>query len=357
VGGKKVRIGVVGAGFISQVAHLPNLVQCDDCDVIGLAELRPKLGKAVCKKFDIPRFFPHHSDLLMDSDIDAVYVITRRHHTGPIAKDVLEAGKHLFTEKPIAQTYDKARMLGELASSKGLIYSAGFMRRHDDGVKFAKKTLQKLLETKELGNPLFARFYLAAGGDYCNIDGDIKTDEPKPMHEIWPIAPDFVPAELKRSYEHFVNVSSHDINLMRYMFEMNPTVKHVEYRQSRGTVAVFDFGEFSGIFEWTETLQQTRWEEGMEVRFENGELKLDLVPAFLRNQPSKVSVHRGDGQRGGEIYSPLIDWTWAFRNEDFAFVSDVKNGKTPIASGQDSVEDMALIDEIWKQISGVVTFG
>ena len=118
----------------------------------------------------------------------------------------------------MAQTYDKSKLLVEEAISKNCFYSVGFMRRYDAGVIKAKKIFDRLINEGSLGNVLNARIYLTAGGDYCNISGDIQTNEPKPMHIDWPIAPEFLKKELHQDYEHFVNVNGHDINLMRYFF-------------------------------------------------------------------------------------------------------------------------------------------
>lgn len=347
---KKLKIGWVGSGFIGQVAHLVNYVQIPNAEIVALAELRPKLGHDVCTRYAIPKYYKDHLALLEDPEIEAVVAIVHRHHVGPVALDILNAGKHLFTEKPMAQTYEKARELADCAKKNNLIYSVGFMRRHDPGVQLAKKLLSSYRESGELGEILSARFYLSAGGDYCNIDGDIKTDEPKLNHVIWPTAPEWVPEGRQREYENFVNVCSHDLNLVRYMFDQRPSIKYVDYRRKRGSIVVMDFGSFSGSFEWGDTNQPTRWKEGVEVIFERGYLTLDLAPGFLRNQPAKVEVYKDNGRAPGEIIIPTSDWAWAFRKQDEAFVNDVLSGSEPIASGSDSVNDHLLIDDIWRQI-------
>lgn len=197
---KKINIGFIGAGFISQVAHIPNYIDNDLCDVVALAELRPSLGHKVCERWNIPSFYENHHDLLNESSIDAVVAVVRRHHTAPIALDVLQSNKHLFTEKPFAQTFSIASKLVSEASSRKLIYGVGFMRRYDDAVQRAKFEFDSIMNSGELGSLLFTRVYLSAGGDYCNIDGDIKSDEPKPMHMVWEVAPDFVPSALHNSF-------------------------------------------------------------------------------------------------------------------------------------------------------------
>ena len=48
---KKIKIGWVGSGFVGQVAHLNSYVSLKDVEIVGLAELRPKLGQEICKKY------------------------------------------------------------------------------------------------------------------------------------------------------------------------------------------------------------------------------------------------------------------------------------------------------------------
>jgi len=346
----KVKIGWIGAGFIGQVAHLANYVDIPDAEIVALAELRPKLGKEVCQRYGIPRYYENHMAMLEDPEVEAVVEVVRRHHTAPVGLDVLNAGRHLFTEKPMAATLNQAERLVAAATARDLCYSVGFMRRHDEGVQIAKRMLDELQESQELGPILFTRFYLSAGGDYCNISGVIDTDEPKPTHRIWPIAPDWMPPKLHSEYEHFLNVCSHDLNLLRFLFGQRPQVKYVEYRPDAGSVVVMDFGEFSGVFEWRD-IDQNRWEEGVEVYFERGQLHLKLPPAFLRNYPAHIEVYRGSDKAPGQIICTEPGWTWAFRREDEAFVQDVLYERQPIASGADGLEDMRFIEDIWRHIA------
>jgi predicted dehydrogenase len=349
---KKIRVGIVGAGFISQVAHIPSYVRNPKCEVIALAELRTELGKSVCRRWNIPRFYSSHTSMLEDKDIDLVVVVVKRHHTGPIARDVLLSGKNLFTEKPMAQTKDKALYLSEIATKSGLKYSVGFMRRYDDGIRLAKYYLSALLKSKELGEVLGARAYLSAGGDYCNIGGDLKSSEPKPEGREWPIAPSFLPEELHVSYEHFVNVCIHDINLLRFMFEGHTiSPKYVEYNKKRGAIAVLDFGDFCGTFDWSETLQPTRWDEGLEIRFQRGYLKLNLKPAFLRNQPAEVKIYTYRSRDESFYTMPCADWTWAFENEANAMIDGLLGNIDTISTAEDSVKDFDIIDDIWRIIN------
>ena len=345
-----LNIGFVGAGFISQVAHLPHYIANQKCRVVALAELRPILGEKVCKKWSIPRLYNSHQDLILDDSIDAVVVVVRRHHTAPIALDVISSKKHLFTEKPFAQTFSIGNKLVKNASKNRLFYGVGFMRRYDSAVQRAKQEFDMIIDSHELGSLLFTRVFLSAGGDYCNIDGDIKSDEPKPIDPVWDIAPSFLPLKYHKSFEHFVNVCGHDINLLRYFFPDDISVKSSFYEPSKGAVVVFDLGNSYGTFEWMDTLQPTRWEEGIEIRFQKGYIRLMLKPAFLRNQPSHLEIYRDAGRHGGRttIYQP--DWTWAFKNECDGFIDSLINKTQPISNAYDGLNDMLLIEQIWRNI-------
>jgi predicted dehydrogenase len=349
LGKDPLRVGWVGAGFVGQVGHLANYVDISEADVIALAELRPNLGHDVCERYGIPRYYEDHTALLKDPDVEAVVVIVRRHHTASVALDVLNAGFHTFTEKPMAATFDQAERLVEAADKNDLRYAVGFMRRHDEGVQIAKKMLDELRESNELGPVLSARFYCYFGGDYCNIGGFLPTDEPRPEHLILPLAPDWMPDELHLEYEHFLNVASHDLNLIRFLTNTRPRVSHVEYHRTKGSVAVLDFGDFPGAFEWG-AIDQNRWEEGVEIYFSRGRLRLTLPPAFLRNHPASVEIYKDNGKGAGETIRPNPDWTWSFRRQHEAFIRNVADGTEPLASGQDALEDMCFIEEMWRKI-------
>src|SRR5258706_15974669 len=102
----EVRIGMIGAGMIGQLAHLSNYVRTPGCRVTALAELRPDLGKAAMDTFGVPKMYGSHREMLAANEIDATVVVTRRPATGPVVLDVLNAGKHVLSEKPMAHTTD-----------------------------------------------------------------------------------------------------------------------------------------------------------------------------------------------------------------------------------------------------------
>jgi len=341
-----VKIGVVGAGFIGQLGHIYNYSMIPACQMVALAELRPELGRQVSQRYGIMRNYRTHHELLEDPEVEAVVVVTARSLTGPIALDCLRAGKHLLTEKPMAATLEQAEKLVEVANSKGVHYSVGYMKRHDEGVQRAKDILDGLLATGELGPIIFVRVHNFMGGSYSNIDGHLVTDERVPDGQPqWPIAPDWVPESRQQDYGRFLNSFCHNINLLRYLLGRTPSVLFAHLRHQLGRVAVLDFGDYLTVLE-VGRLESRAWEEVVEIYFAKARLSIELPPTFLRNVPANVRLYKGGDMN--EMYSPQCDWTWAFRRQAEAFVAGIKENREPIASGADALDDMRLVEDMWR---------
>ena len=190
---KKINIGLIGAGFVGQVAHLHNYNEISNVNISALAELRQELGKKVAQKYNIKNLYKDHKELLEnEKQLDAIILIVKRHQTSTLAAEVLKNKIHLFTEKPMAPTFIQGQKNLKLAIKNNLHYVIGNMRRHDDGVKYAKKILNKFILSNEIGSLISYRSYCYAGGDYCNIDGNIKTTEKDLSSSDLPIAPSWV---------------------------------------------------------------------------------------------------------------------------------------------------------------------
>ncbi len=346
VGGKnRVRIGMIGAGMVGQVAHLSNFTQNSDCEVVALAELRPELGKLVAAKFGVPKVYGSHADLLAKADVNAVVVVTRRAATGPIVLDALKAGKHVLSEKPMAHTIDQGETLVRAAAARGLCYAIGYMKRHDAGTEDAKHLLDRFRQTGELGRIVLARAYCHGGAFACGTDGYAMTDEPRPDGiELWPEGPDWIAEQNRADYAWFLNVYSHDINLLRHLLGGSLAVRAVDVKRRKGGLVLFDAGEFPVTLEFAE-VQFDEWTEGLEIYFERGRLTLSFASPMLRNVPARVTVERA----GEGATRRAVPWSWAFRRQADAFVADILAKRTPAASGADALEDVRLVEQIWRR--------
>jgi predicted dehydrogenase len=343
---RKLNIGMIGAGFIGQLAHLMNYVEIKECRVLALAEYRPQLRCRVAQRFDIPRTYATHQALLQDTDVEAVVVVTPRSYTGPVVLDCLKAGKHVLSEKPMAGSSDQAQELLKCAAANRLHYVVGYMKRHDEGVQLARQMLGELVASGELGPLLFARIHCYGGDSYCKADGHIVTDEKPPYGDAgWPQFPSWMPAELTRQYAAFLNTYSHNTNLLRYLFGKTPEVEYARLSVSTGQIAILNCGAFVTSLE-TGSSSNRGWDETTDIFFADGRLTIRTPPPLLKNVPASVELYKGGAVQ--QMIQPQCNWTWAFRRQAQAFVSDILEGKPSLSSGEDALEDLNLIESMWR---------
>lgn len=337
---------MIGAGFIGQLGHLMNYTEIDNCEVVALAEFRPELRQKVVERYAIPRSYADHTELLEDSEVEAVVVVTPRPHTGPVVLDCLNAGKHVISEKPMAGTVEQAEKLVAAAKNKNLHYVVGYMKRYDEGVQAAKVRLSELIESGELGAVTFTRAHCYMGDSYCKADGHVVTNEKTEYTDSgWPIGPGWLPDKLKHAYDTYLNCYSHNTNLLRYLFGQTPQIEFVNLSRHPGQLAVFNFPKFICSLETGRSTNRS-WDEVTEIFFEHGRLTIKTPPALLKNVPATVELYRaGDTQ---EVSSLLCNWTWAFRRQAQAFVDDVLNEAPSLSSAEDALEDLKLIEQMWQ---------
>ena len=342
---KKVNIGWIGSGFIGQVAHLRNFYLNKNVNISAISELRPNLAKKVQKKYNIKKYYSNYKEMIAENKFDAIVAIVRRYHTAKVAYDVLNLDQNLFTEKPLAPSFEIGKKLVNLAEKKKLTYVIGNMRRFDPGINKAKKLFDKFSKNNELGELMTFRFYCHAGNDYCNIDGNIKTTEKPPTNPTWDVYPKWIrnPKEGKE-FEKFLNYYSHDINMIRFFFGNNLKIDYASKNNKSGNI-YFNTGKIEGNFEFS-YLDSKFWSEGFDIYFAKGMISVQLPPAFLLNQPSKVIVKYYNKNKHINFKS---DWIWSFKMQADNFINSLISKKNNISSAKDTVNDLDLIEKIWKK--------
>jgi len=347
---KPLGIGFVGAGMIGQVAHLANYIDIPGCTVVALGELRPELGRLAAARFGVRKLYQSHRDLLADAEVDAVVVVTRPHAHGPIVLDALEAGKHVLSEKPMAHTVEQALRLVEAAERRKLTYAVGFMKRHDAGAQQAKATLDALRASGELGRILLMRAWCYGGEFRCGTSDFVMTDESRPDGlSTWPNAPDWIPVNSMQDYAWFLNVFLHDLNLLRFLAGSEPQVRAVDFSKKNGRLVMLDCGAFPAVLEMAEIPDQ-EWQEGVELLFERGRLKLQFVSPLARNTPACVELTRAGAAT--EALQSGAPGSWAFKRQAEAFVADIAAGREPLAGARDAIGDLRLAEAIWRRHLG-----
>jgi len=115
----KFKTAVFGAGFVGRV-HIEALRRLGTVDVTAVVAVPADLAARLAAELHIPRSDADYRKILEDKSIDAVHVCTPNAYHFPIAKDALQAGKHVLCEKPLALSTQQAREMTDLAKSSKL---------------------------------------------------------------------------------------------------------------------------------------------------------------------------------------------------------------------------------------------
>jgi len=153
-----VRIGVVGVGNISGI-YLKNLAAFDGTEVVAVADLDQNRAQAVAQERGIGKALSVEA-LLADPEVELVLNLTIPGAHGPVALDALQAGKHVYNEKPLSTDRNVARQVVDLAASKGLKVGCAPDTFLGSGLQTARKAIDDGL----IGEVIGARgFFLARG--------------------------------------------------------------------------------------------------------------------------------------------------------------------------------------------------
>ena len=164
-----IRIGHAGLGYWG-----PNLARNFGslADLRWLCDLSPDLLESAAKAHPQARTTADFEELLADPDVDAVVIATPVVTHYELAKQALSAGKHVFVEKPQAQSSAEAEELTALAEEQGLVLMPGYLLLYHP----ALQRLKEVIDGGELGDVLYLY------GNRQNL-GQIRRDE----NALWSI--------------------------------------------------------------------------------------------------------------------------------------------------------------------------
>src|SRR5579872_3185511 len=126
---KQVVFGLIGAGGISQSQHLPNLTRARNIRLKTICDLRPELLEQAQQEYGVKNVTQNYKELLKDPEIQAVVIATRVDAHVPLALETLQAGKHIYIEKPLAETAEECEQLLSAVRQSGRLLTVGHNRR------------------------------------------------------------------------------------------------------------------------------------------------------------------------------------------------------------------------------------
>jgi predicted dehydrogenase len=320
VTGDTVTVGVVGLGYWG-----PNLAR--NFDALSNAELRwccdgrEEVRDKFASQFRRTNFTGELDDLLGDPDLDAVVLATPVPSHAELAVRVLEAGKHCFVEKPLAQSVADAERAVAAHDRSGKVLMVGHLLQFHPGLN----RLKEIADSGELGDLRYIY------GNRLNL-GKLRADE----NALW-------------------SLGAHDVSVVLHLTGEEPYELHARgesYMRDGIEDVVFGFMRFrSGLaahlhLSWLDPHKERRFTVVGSKRMATFD---DMDPE------RKVTVYdkgfdensRSYGEyitRSGDIWSPRIANTEPLRLECEHFLECVRTGAEPIAGAQSGLAVVRVLE-------------
>jgi predicted dehydrogenase len=319
----RLRIGVVGLGYWGpNVAR--NFASIRGCELVWCCDSSPEALERIGERFPGTRVTDDLDELLSDPGLDAVAVATPVPTHAELSVRVLDAGKHCFVEKPLAQSVPDAERAVAAARENGRILMVGHLLEYHPGVR----KLKQLSDAGELGERIYYIY-----GNRLNL-GKLRADE----NALWSLGAHDVSVVLYLAGEEPREVVAHGASYLR------PGVEDVVFCFLR-----FDSGLCAHLhLSWLDPHKERRFTVVGSRRMATfDDMALE----------GKVTIYdkgfdedaRGYGEyitRSGDIFSPRIPNVEPLRLECEHFVECVLTGQRPQSDGESGLRVVRVLEQL-----------
>jgi len=321
-----VSVGVVGLGYwgpnlARNFASLPGaeLRWCCDADDDVRARLQTRHPGT--------RFTAELDDLLSDPTLDAIVLATPVVTHATLAVRVLEAGKHCFVEKPLAQSVADAERAVEAAAAAGRVLMVGHLLQYHPGVN----KLKEIADSGELGDIHYIY------GNRLNL-GQLRAEE----NALW-------------------SLGAHDVSVLLHLADEEPfelNARGESYMREGVEDVVFAFMRFpSGIaahlhLSWLDPHKERRFTVVGSRRMATFD---DMDPerkvtVYDKGFDEKADTYGEYITRSGDIWSPRVPNDEPLRLECEHFLACVREGRTPISDGASGVRVVRVLEGLQQSL-------
>jgi predicted dehydrogenase len=142
----KLKVGIIGVGFVGE-AHIEALRRLNSIDIEIKAAAASSLesSKKAAEKLKVPNYYADYQKMLAEEDLDIIHNCTPNYLHFPINKAFMEAGVHVFSEKPLVLNSREAAELLAILESRDIYAGVNFNYRHYPLVKEMKQKVKNEL--------------------------------------------------------------------------------------------------------------------------------------------------------------------------------------------------------------------
>lgn len=153
-----MNIGIIGCGYISSI-YMQNIPNFSHLSLVACADIDIDRARSQAETYGIPKAYTV-AELLDDPDIDLVINLTLPKAHAEVCLQALEAGKHVYVEKPLASELQEAKLVLDKAAEKGLFVGSA----PDTFLGAGIQTALQLIKNGEIGTPIGASAFMIIRG-------------------------------------------------------------------------------------------------------------------------------------------------------------------------------------------------
>ena len=334
---RKIKMGFIGVGYMGQLAHLHNYVQLGQfCEIVSLCDVKINQATRLAQKFGIPNVTADYKELLANPEIEAVACIQQFQNHVVLVPEILRAGKHVITEKPLCVFPENGDILVDIAKKTGKLHMVGNHKRSDPAVEYAMEIIKKWKASGECGKMTYVRLSMPPGNWRKDADTPYMTNEP-PAHVPPEPQPQGIDDSTRNKTIWFVNYYIHQVNLMRFLlgedFQLTYADKYFFSAKSKSGV--------NCILEMDHYNTSIDWQEHALVCFEKGWVRIDLPAPLAMQLAGTVTVYQDKGWDSKSI-SPALPNVCAMRNQAKNFLLAVAGEKPAPCISAEAVKDLRI---------------
>jgi myo-inositol 2-dehydrogenase/D-chiro-inositol 1-dehydrogenase/scyllo-inositol 2-dehydrogenase (NAD+) len=332
----KVKIGLIGCGRMAQRFHIKTLSGMENIELVALCDIREEIARKIASKYHVEKVYDDYKELLANERIEAVVISTPPESHFKILEDAANAGKHIFVEKPLAETIEECKRAIEVCRSNRVKLMVGLMRRFDKALIWSKEKIKSgSLGTLFVINSIYN--HVSTYGDYLQkTDADIiGKGKPSPgirenMH-LFLINNLIHHADMVRWFGGLVERLLASMTIFDNYFTLNVTLKF-----SSKCMGHMQFN----------SLVSTDWQEELAIHGTSGSLYVKMFFPYLDTPSSAILISKEINSR----ISPLNVVNTMYEDELRHFVNCIINNLEPEPNGYQALEAQTIISAIEKSL-------
>jgi myo-inositol 2-dehydrogenase/D-chiro-inositol 1-dehydrogenase len=313
----KIRVGIIGAGYIGSV-HAANLARDERVRVAAIHDVDGARAEKLARTHDAA-VAAGASDVI--ERCDAVYITAPNTQHVPLALAALDAGKHVFCEKPLATNTSDAETVFARAQRSQSVFQVGHNRR------FA---------------PVYATLKQLLSKEHVPHSAHVKMNRGELLNPVWTGDPAVTGGFL---YETPI----HMFDMMRFLFgeveSLHAIGSRHEYRETDDFSVLLKFA--SGLHATLATAADASW----LFPFERVEVFCHHATLVTREMESLVCSTNLEGNFTTQSMQQLPrDERWGYVQEDRAFIDAVVNGTPPLVTALDGLMSVELVNAVYESV-------